>query len=209
MTTSPYSNHPMSVFNAFNKMMESQSPRRGTAGTLGTVGSACVSPALTNDSWSKSHFSGPGIVLAQPRTGKIWINMLWIGFDLYFHWQFCTEIFLKRRSFSGGRFVVRCCPWGCGLKQRLDLYFYERSQSLCFVFGETWWYRTVSIMWQWESGLWVKAVVEYLKELKWNKVNKELKQMMNENGMMPRDTLSFSLYIVFSLSFFTPFWCLN
>merc|ERR1719242_1022781 len=69
--TSPYSNHPMSVFNAFNKMMESQSPRRGTAGTLGTVGSACVSPALTNDSWSKSHFSGPGIVLAQPRTGKI------------------------------------------------------------------------------------------------------------------------------------------
>merc|ERR1719242_1319045 len=73
VTTSPYSNHPMSVFNAFNKMMESQSPRRGTAGTLGTVGSACVSPALTNDSWSKSHFSGNtplnGFVLAQPRTG--------------------------------------------------------------------------------------------------------------------------------------------
>ena len=54
-----HSNNPMSVFNAYNHQMM-ESPRLG-------AGSPCVSPSRTNDSWTKSHFSGNGITLVEPR----------------------------------------------------------------------------------------------------------------------------------------------
>ena len=49
--SSNYSNNQkMSVFNAYNKMMESPQ--------LSAHSGPCVSPTRTNDSWTKSHFSG-------------------------------------------------------------------------------------------------------------------------------------------------------